>query len=715
MVSVIIFAVIAIALTTAASLALLSAFEASTIMTTEMEEVSRLDTVVALLETQMRRDENGVLVAPAGRVDTVFNYYTLPSLGMPTVGRNDQPYMYCPFSTFGGDPDPGETSVETVPDGQGGSYTIYTRPYGADNKPFVVGIDTTSAAFNDATVDDEDETITVPPTNIVAAVIAPSPDAAAPTSCLDLELDAVGRFSLGAAGAVRVVSIQEGQGQRALAAAGEVHYYVTNGDASTALNAGFSAATPISLQDALANWNATKPRYAEIHFAAPGVYNLSAQVTDADNNLTTQIPYLNINPEGVLVDWNDTSGNNVFHANVTANNVLFRGDFTVPSGARARFVNSSFWDSLTVEEGGKVYATSSTRASRPAPSGASYNSLGSTINSLSIEQGAEVELEALNGSGDEDGRFNVVGVTGGGRLTVVPYDDNDDTTISGLNMVQPGAELVLMGDNDTGSCNATSDVNVTLNKPSFEGATVLVADTVCLGIDSSSDFAMALDHSRFSVIDSAGVQLLSGLSTQIEAVNGSEVHLGGDGIESTGATVDSVVYARSGSEVFVNGRVGYSSAPSYGVEIEGGSSLYLHPGSRIGNGGGFGFLQAAVYAHDQALGVFAPDSSVFGGAADGVLHEGTVGNNCINSGNNDLVGLAAPDIYGSEAGWSAVMTQVGASCGGISGGAADWAAVDGKLNCLAAWVEALAIYNLDKRDTLLVPMSDARLAAHCAP
>ncbi|HAU29507.1 MAG TPA: hypothetical protein DCW68_05280 [Rhodospirillaceae bacterium] len=253
MITVVLYALIAIGLAGAAGYAVMSFFEASQTTTHVQENMSRMETVVSTLRANLRAVAmDGVALPPMG--DTPVGDYTgVPGwIGVPDRTPWNVRYAYCPYS-----PDTALSGVmESVVMPDGDSYEVNLQTAG-DGRDYVLR--------------SESPTISGLPSGagILALVVSSGPKSPIPPSCADVRYEN-GQFVV-AGGSVKAVTTGIAFTQKVFSSTSKVTLYVD----AAGTGQGSSSADPADLATAISIWQTVHPRVMEI-VMAPGVYALAA-------------------------------------------------------------------------------------------------------------------------------------------------------------------------------------------------------------------------------------------------------------------------------------------------------------------------------------------------------------------------------------------------------------------------------------------------------
>ncbi len=287
MVSVLLYAAVAIALAAGAGFALLTLFENSAQMRTGIETVSRIDVAVGLLYRAARLDpQTGLLTLPYGFAHTstgVEPYLTLPAqLGLPVAAFDGVPPLrYCPFGPRVAAP--GETA--TPMPGAGETYSVVRADYAA-TLPASSRFATASTFTVDGTLETADYVVagsrdfaTILPNlpealaqELAAVIVAAGNESEVPPNCSDVVsagnrnlriCDTAGPTCSGRGGTARAVWAAGAHALAARAAGARLTVFADDG-AARRPPWGLSVNDPMPLRQALAFWQSARPRHMDI-------------------------------------------------------------------------------------------------------------------------------------------------------------------------------------------------------------------------------------------------------------------------------------------------------------------------------------------------------------------------------------------------------------------------------------------------------------------
>ncbi len=253
MISVVLYALIAIGLAGAAGYAVMSFFEASQTTTLVQENLARMETVASSIRANLRAVAlDGVALPPMG--DTPAGDYTgVPAwLGVPDRTPWNVRYAYCPYS-----PDTALSgAMESVILPGGGSYETNLQTTG-DGRDYVLRSEAPSIAGLPSGA------------GVLALLVSAGPKSAVMPSCADVRYEN-GQFVV-TGGAVKAVTTGVAFTQKVFSATSKVTLYVD----AAGTGQGSSPADPTTLSAAISIWQGVHPRVMEI-VLSPGAYSLAA-------------------------------------------------------------------------------------------------------------------------------------------------------------------------------------------------------------------------------------------------------------------------------------------------------------------------------------------------------------------------------------------------------------------------------------------------------
>ena len=693
MVSIVLYAGLAVVMATVASFALFNMYDASDSINQSLDETSRLEIAVNVLATRLRTGQ-GLIGLPVGSVGDD-GYYVLPDLGVSTQTPDGTDFVYCPFAPRTGSIAGVTTNTIEIPDGSS-NYEVNTVSIDESGNDYIVSVVTGASYF------DHLEAI---PSDILAAVIAPRENEA--PRCNDLQINQGGAYSVDG-GRVATVDFDSGVGDQFAAATAEAHYYVGLTGSGGGELYGYVPAQPMTMDEALQDWGAKQPRVATIHFTEDSTlsvpYMLSLFGVDGtyDSSVGRKTLVFDANGHDVYFYWPD---NAALPADVRFDDVhlVAAGSMVVPSGGSLRAGVREMVGEILVERGASLLLT--------LPDGGITGC--APVGTVIARKQSSVTFSAENTGG---GCFEIASITAEPKSQIrFKLDTSEQTTIA--DMTLDGASF--LASSAAESCNANADVSLDFIGDVSAQDSMLSFQGACIGHETSTAGTSSINL-QASQWHGDTFREESQETYPITLGNGSAFHV--KEMVSSGWFTYFFVRANTGSKIFVENM----SFPNFGVAILDGAAAYFALDPDSGESGTHfrtmtsQFWSGGFMLGDDSLGLF-------------VDHEGAT----TPSGKAQFVGgvkvmdevsyalysasalgnLRLPDVYNSASedwkpGWETLITDAGyaggqmSSCTDLTGlNVVSDIEARTKLECLEAWIEALADAALVRENTSFVPAS----------
>lgn len=280
MISIVLYAMIAIGLASAAGYAVISFYDAARVTMLANENTARLEQITSYLEQNLRPAKlDGVLYPPMGVNGVNDDYTRLPDwLGAQVKTPWGVPYSYCPLAPDTAYTGSGATGVVTMAD----TTTTYNVDLTSGNH--TGGHDYVTGS-GDSMLDASLQGL-----GVLAMVISPMPNGTTVPNC-DAVIFDNGAYTV-ADGVVRVISRGFAAAQQLAAASSKAVIYVD--DTAASGGSGASQGDPMPIEAALASWDTNRPRVYEIHLAT-GTYSIATADEGAFSPTDTG------NPEGATI------------------------------------------------------------------------------------------------------------------------------------------------------------------------------------------------------------------------------------------------------------------------------------------------------------------------------------------------------------------------------------------------------------------------------